>query len=327
MKFRSSLYMLTFAALLGTCGSGLAQDAQSYPDKPIRIIVPFAPGGSSDVLARSLGQKLTEMWGQQILVDNRPGAGGNIGAAEAAHAEPDGYTLLLVDVGTITISPSIYSNLGYDPEKGFAPVTMVAVSPHALVVNPSVPVNSVEELVAYAKANPDTLNFASAGNGTAVHLAGEQFQQMTGTQWTHVPYKGGAAALIGIVGGEVDLTLNGLLATLPHIKSGKLKALAVAGSHRASAMPDLPTVSEAGVPGFQSGSWQGLLAPAGTPPNIVAKLNDAVVKVLNEPDMKQRLADQGAEVVANTPEEFAVFIRDDKAKWAKIVKDSGVKVE
>ena len=161
-----------------------------------------------------------------------PGAGRNIGAAEAAHSDPDGYTLVLFDVGTITISPSIYSNLGYDAEKGFAPVTMVAVSPHALVVNPSVPVNSVEELIAYARPIPDTLNFASAGNGTAVHLAGEQFQQMTGTQWTHVPYKGGAAALIGIVGGEVDLTLNGLLATLPHIKSGKLKALAVAGSHR-----------------------------------------------------------------------------------------------
>ena len=254
-------------------------------------------------------------------------AGGNIGAAEAAHAEPDGYTLVLFDIGTITISPSIYSNLGYDPEKGFAPVTMVAVSPHALVVNPSVPVNSVEELIAYAKANPDTLNFASAGNGTAVHLAGEKFQQMTGTHWTHVPYKGGAAALIGIVGGEVDLTLNGLLATMPHIKSGKLKALAIAGSHRSSAMPDLPTVSEAGVPGFRSGSWQGLLAPAGTPPDIVAKIHDAVVKVLNEPEMKQRLADQGAEVVANTSEEFAVFIREDTAKWAKIVKDSGVKVE
>ena len=301
------------AAGLAMMPPALAQDAQGYPDKPVRIIVPFAPGGSSDVLARAIGQKLAEIWGQQIVVDNRPGAGGNIGAAETAHAEPDGYTLLLLDVGTITISPSIYSSLGYDTEKDFAPVTMVAVSPHALVVNPAVPVSSVEELTVYAKANPDKLNFASAGNGTAVHLAGEQFQQMTGTQWTHVPYKGGAAALIGIVGGEVDLTLNGLLATLPHINSGKLKVLAVAGSNRASAMPDLPTVSEAGVPGFQSGSWQGLLAPAGTPPDIVAKVHDAVVKVLNEPDM-QRLADQGAEVVANTPEELAVFIREDTAK-------------
>ena len=228
---RSLRHLLVLAALAGASGTGLAQDAASYPDKPIRIVVPFAPGGSSDVLARSIGQKLTEMWGQQVLVDNRPGAGGNIGAAEAAHAEPDGYTLVLFDIGTITISPSIYSNLGYDPVNGFAPVTMVAVSPHALVVNPSVPVNSVEELIAYAKANPDTLNFASAGNGTAVHLAGEQFQQMTETHWTHVPYKGGAAALVGIVGGEVDLTLNGLLATLPHIKSGKLKALAVAGAN------------------------------------------------------------------------------------------------
>jgi len=234
---------------------------------------------------------------------------------------------LLFDVGTITISPSIYTNLGYDPETSFAPVTMVAVSPHALVVNPSIPVNSVQELIAYAKANPNKLNFASAGNGTSVHLAGEQFQRMTGMKLTHVPYKGGAAALVGIVGGEVDLTLNGLLATLPHIKSGRLKALAVAGTKRASAMPDLPTVSEAGVLGFQSGSWQGLLAPAGTPGDIVAKLHDAVVKVLNDPDMTRHLADQGAEVVGSTPEEFATFIRDDTRKWAEIVKETGIKVQ
>lgn len=327
MKIRLSLLSAMFAAFLGTCDTALAQGAQSYPDKPIRIIVPFAPGGSSDVLARAIGQKLTEMWGQQVLVDNRPGAGGNIGASETARSAPDGYTLVLFDVGTITISPSIYPNLNYDPERSFAPVTMVAVSPHALVVNPSIPVSSVQELIAYSKANPGKLNYASAGNGTAVHLAGEQFQQMTGTKWTHVPYKGGAAAIVGIVGGEVDLTLNGLLATLPHIKSGRLKVLAVAGTKRAAAMPDLPTVSEAGVPGFQSGSWQGLLAPAGTPPDIVAKLHDAVVKVLNEPDMTKRLADQGAEVVGSTPEEFAAFIRDDTAKWAKIVKDTGIKVE
>jgi len=326
MKFRLSLLSAMLAASIGTCGSVLAQGAQSYPERPIRIIVPFAPGGSSDVLARSIGQKLTEMWGQQVIVDNRPGASGNIGAGEAARSEPDGYTLLLVDVGTITISPSIFPQLGYDPA-GFAPITMVAVSPHALVVNPSVPVSSVQELIAYGKANPGKLNYASAGIGTAVHLAGEQFQEMTGTTWTHVPYKGGAAALVGIVGGEVDLTLNGLLATLPHIKSGKLRALAVAGTKRASAMPDLPTVSEAGVPGFQSGSWQGLLAPGGTPKEIVTKLHDGVVKVLNDPDMTKRLADQGAEVVGDTPEEFAAFIREDTTKWARLVKDKAIKVE
>jgi len=281
----------------------------------------------SDVLARSIGQKLTGMWGQQVLVDNRPGAGANIGASETARSAPDGYTRVLFDVGTITITPSIYTNLGYDPEKSFAPVTMVAVSSHALVVNPSIPVNSVQELIAYAKANPNKLNFASAGNGTAVHLAGEQFRRMTGMKLTHVPYKGGAAALVGIVGGEVDLTLNGLLATLPHIKSGRLKALAVAGTKRASAMPDLPTVSEAGVPGFQSGSWQGLLASAGTPGDIVAKLHDTVVKVLNDPDVTRHLADQGAEVVGSTPEEFATFICDDTREWAEIVKETGIKVQ
>jgi tripartite-type tricarboxylate transporter receptor subunit TctC len=325
---RSILRRLAAAgALFALATSAFAQGASNYPSKPIRIVVPFAPGGTSDVLARAIGQKLNELWKQPVVVDNKPGAGGNIGAELVAKADPDGYTLLLLDVGTLTISPAIYPKLGYDPIKDLAPITMVAVSPHALVVHPSVPANSVKELIAWAKANPGKINFASAGNGTAVHLAGEQFKLMTGIDMVHVPYKGGAQALTGLVGGEVNMTLNGLLATLPHIKSGKIKALAIASKTRSTALPDLPTVSEAGVPGFQSGSWQGLLTAGATPKDIVAKLNKAVVEVLNSPELKERMAAQGADVVGDSPEQFGTFLRDEKVRWAKIVKDSGVKVE
>jgi tripartite-type tricarboxylate transporter receptor subunit TctC len=325
---RSILRRLAAAgALFALATSAFGQGASNYPSKPIRIVVPLAPGGTSDVLARAIGQKLNELWKQPVVVDNKPGAGGNIGAELVAKADPDGYTLLLLDVGTLTISPAIYPKLGYDPIKDLAPITMVAVSPHALVVHPSVPANSVKELIAWAKANPGKINFASAGNGTAVHLAGEQFKLMTGIDMVHVPYKGGAQALTGLVGGEVNMTLNGLLATLPHIKSGKIKALAIASKTRSTALPDLPTVSEAGVPGFQSGSWQGLLTAGATPKDIVAKLNKAVVEVLNSPELKERMAAQGADVVGDSPEQFGTFLRDEKVRWAKIVKDSGVKVE
>jgi tripartite-type tricarboxylate transporter receptor subunit TctC len=309
------------------CGSGLAQGAAGFPSKPIRIVVPFASGGTSDVLARAIAQKLSETWKQPVVVENKPGAGGNIGAEMVAKAEPDGHTLLLLDVGTLTISPSIYARLGYDPIKDLAPVTMVAVSPHALVIHPSIPANSVKELIAWAKANPGKLNFASAGNGTAVHLAGEQFKMATGIEMVHVPYKGGAQALTGMVGGEVNMTLNGLLATLPHIKSGKLKALAIAGKTRSPVLPDLPTVEEAGVPGFQSGSWQGLLATGGTPKDVVAKINGAVVQVLQSAEIKERMAAQGADVVGDSPGQFGTFLRTESVRWAKIVKDAHIKVE
>jgi len=314
-------------SLLALATPAAAQSAASFPSKPVRIIVPFAPGGTSDVLARAIGQKLSDTWKQPVVVDNKPGAGGNIGAEMVAKAEPDGHTLLLLDVGTLTISPSIYPKLGYDPVKDLAPITMVAVSPHALVIHPSIPANSVKELIAWAKANPGKINFASAGNGTAVHLAGEQFKLMTGIEMVHVPYKGGAQALTAMVGGEVNMTLNGLLATLPHIKSGKLKALAIAGKTRSPALPDLPTVAEAGVPGFQSGSWQGLLASGGTPKEVVTKINAAVVQVLQTPEIKERMAAQGADVVGDSPEQFGAFIRDEKVRWAKIVKDANIKVE
>lgn len=332
MDRRQVLRSLTVAAALAALpDAARAQGAAAYPTKPIRIVVPFAPGGTSDVLARAIGQKLTEAWKQPVVVENRPGAGGNIGAELVARAEPDGYTLLMIDVGTLTISPSVYPRMAYDPLKDLAPVTMVAVSPHALVVHPSVPAGNVAELVAYARANPGTINFANSGNGTLIQLAGEQFKDLTGITLTQVPYKGGAQAIVGLIGGEVNMTLNGMLATLPHIKSGKLKLLAVAGERRMEALPDVPTVSEAGagvgLAGFQSGSWQGLLAPAGTPRDVVAKLNKAVVEVLNAPDIKEKLAQQGAEVVGDTPEHFADFMRADHAKWAKIVKETGIKAD
>jgi len=322
---RRSLLHLTAGAAALPAAVRIAS-AQAYPTRPITLVVPIGAGGATDTAARIIAEKLQEKLQQSVVVENRPGAGSVIGTGFVAKATPDGHTLLFMEPGAV-LAKWLNKSVPFDVTKDFVPIAMVATSPLVLFAHPSVTFSDVPGLIAYSKANPDTLNFASAGNGTAVHLAGEKFQEMTGTHWTHVPYKGGAAALIGIVGGEVDLTLNGLLATMPHIKSGKLKALAIAGSHRSSAMPDLPTVSEAGVPGFQSGSWQGLLAPAGTPPEIVAKIHDAVVKVLNEPEMKQRLADQGAEVVANTPEEFAVFIREDTAKWAQIVKTSGIKIE
>ena len=329
---RHILQGLAMAGLAAATPTGAwAQGATAYPAKPIRIIVPFAPGGTSDVLSRAIGQKLTELWKQPVVVENRPGAGGNIGAELVARAEPDGYTLLMIDVGTLTISPSVYPKLAYDPLKDLAPVTMVAFSPHALVVHPSVPASNVGELVAYAKKNPGAINFANSGNGTLIQLAGEQFKTLTGITMTQVPYKGGAQALVGLIGGEVNMMLNGTLATLPHIKSGKLKVLAVSGERRTEAMPEVPTIMESGgavgLGSFQSGSWQGLLAPANTPADIVAKLNKAVVEILNTPDMKDKLAQQGAEVVGDAPAHFAQFMRDDTARWSKIVKEAGIKAD
>jgi tripartite-type tricarboxylate transporter receptor subunit TctC len=328
MKRRHLLSTLAVSALAAAMpGASQAQDAKSYPSKPIRIVVPFAPGGSSDVLARAIGQKLTVAWGQPVVIENKPGAGGNIGAENVARSAPDGYSLLMIDVGTITISPALFPKLGYDPVKDFAPITTVAFSPHALVVNPSVPANTAAELVAFAKTKPDGLDFANPGIGTLIQLAAEQFKTDTGIKLTQVPYKGGAQAVLGVMSGEVSMTLNGLLATLPHIKSGKLRVLAVTGLKRAEALPDVPTLNETILPGFLSGSWQGLLAPAGTPKEVVTKLNAAVVEMLQMPDMKQQLSNQGAEVVADTPEQFAAFIRNDVEKWGKVVRDSGIKAE
>ena len=304
-----------------------AATAQTYPSKPIRVIVPFAAGGTSDILARFIGPKLTEAWGQPVIIENKTGANGNVGADYVAKSAPDGYTLLLADIGAIAISPSVYPTLPYDPVKDFSPVVMVSYSPHVLAVHPSVPVSNVKELIAYAKERPGQLNFAVSGTGGAPHLAGIEFQQRTGVQWSYIPYKGGSAAVMDVVAGQANILFNGMLATYGQVKNGKLKALGVSSSKRVAAAPDLATVAEQGLPGFETGSWQGVVAAAGTPKEIVAKLNAEFTRILNTQDMKEKLAAQGTEVRTDTPESFAAFIRNEKARWAKVVKDSGAKFD
>jgi tripartite-type tricarboxylate transporter receptor subunit TctC len=299
--------------------------ADGYPAKPIRIVVPFAAGGTSDVLARTLGEKLTGIWGQPVLVDNRPGADGNLGADAVAKAAPDGHTLLLVDISTLTVSPLVMAKLSYDPIKDLTPVTMISFSAHALVVNPALPVKSVSELVAYSRANPDKLNFA-AGN-QVTRLVAEHLKRSANLNMLSVPYKGGAAALNAVIGGEVQVTLVGLLASLPQVQGNKLRAIATTGPKRSDVLPQVPTLAESGLPGFVSGSWQGLLAPAGTPPAVIAKLNAAVVAVFREPALKAKLAGQGTEVVGDTPEHFAAVLRSDAETWKKVADQAGIKPE
>jgi tripartite-type tricarboxylate transporter receptor subunit TctC len=309
------------AAFLIAVASGV--HAQTYPSKPIRWIVPFPPGGSTDLLARIVGQKLTESWGQQVVVENRGGAGGTLGAGEAARAPADGYTLLM---GAIhhTIATSVYPKLPYDFQKDLAPITVVAIVPNVLVVNPSVPANSVKELIAYAKANPGKLTYGSAGTGTAHHLIGEQFNAQAGVNIVHVPYKGSAPAVADLIGGQVSIMYDTVASCLPHVKAGKLRPLAVATAKRASALPDVPTIAEAALPGFEVTTWFGALAPAKTPQEIVIKLNAEIVKILNMPDVKKRLAEAGAEPVGNTPEEMAAQIKRETEEFGKIVKQAKI---
>ncbi len=279
----------TICALLLTLNATAQPNpAPAYPTKPIKIVVPYAAGGTSDVLARLLGQKLTDAWGQIVVVENKAGASGNIGADFVAKAAPDGYTLLLADIGTLAIAPSVYPALPFDPVKDFAPVSMVAYSPHILVVHPSVKASNVKELIEYAKANPGKMNYATSGVGGANHLAGVEFANRTGVQWVYVPYKGGAQAIADVAGGQSNVMFNGMLATYPHVKSGNLKIIAVSGATRMSSIPDVPTVAESGVPGFETGSWQGVLAPAGTPAAIIEKLNAELARILNSSDMGNR---------------------------------------
>ena len=311
---------MAFAAIAGA-------QTPSYPTKPIRLVVPFPAGGATDILARAVAQKLTEAWGQAVVVDNRPGAGGNIGSELVAKAAPDGYTLEMGTVGTHAINASLYAKMPYDHVKDFAPVILVAGVPNVLVVNPSVPANSVQELVAYAKANPGKLNFASSGSGTSIHLSGELFKVMAGVQMTHIPYKGSAQALQDLIGGQVQLMFDNLPPSLPQIKSGKLRALGVTTAARSAALPDTPTIAESGLPGFEASSWFGVLAPAGTSPVIIAKLNAEIAKWLATPEAKEKLVAIGANIAGGTPEDFARHIAAETLKWAKVVKDSGAKVD
>jgi tripartite-type tricarboxylate transporter receptor subunit TctC len=301
--------------------------AATYPVRPIRFIVPFAPGGGGDIVGRIVGQRLSERLGKPLIVDNRGGAGGTLGTDLAAKDAPDGYTLLLGNVGPLALSPSLYPGLSYAPARDLAPVTMVASFPNLLVSNASLPVKSVQELVAYAKARPGKLNFASAGSGTSTHLAAELFKSEAGIDVVHVPYKGGAAALTDVISGQVAYYFGSLPSSLPLARSGKLRALAVTSLKRSPAAPDIPTVAESGYRGFETSAWYGLLVPAGTPRDIIAKLNAGTMFVLGLPDVKERLAQEGSEPMGNSPAEFGAYIKSEIAKWASVVKTAHVKAD
>jgi tripartite-type tricarboxylate transporter receptor subunit TctC len=323
---RSALRMAAAAA-----GGSLAlsipawASAQSYPTKTARIVVPYPPGGPTDIVARLVGQKLSERYGQSFVIENRPGAGGNLGAENVARAEPDGYSLL---VGTTAhaINPSIFKEMNYDFVADFAPVALFTLVPLVLVVHPSVPAKTVQEFIELAKKPGSDLSYASSGNGQSTHLAAELFKSMTGAQLTHVPYKGSAPALTDLAGGQVAAMFDTTLSAMPQVKSGRLRALAVTSAQRSGAAPELPTIAEAGVPGYEATAWNGLLAPAGTPKEIVTELNRAVNEILKSPEVAQRLAADGAEAGTGSADDFAAFIRDEVTKWAKVAESSGAKV-
>ena len=301
--------------------------AQSYPSKPIRLIIPFPPGGSTDILGRSLAQKLSEAWGQQVLVDNRGGAGGTIGADLAAKAPADGYTLLMGHIGTLAVNVSLYPKLGYDPVRDFAPVSMVALVPNVLVVHPALPVKNVTELIAYAKANPGKLNYSSGGNGSAAHLAVEYFKLQTKTEIVHVPYKGTGPSVTDLIAGQVSMTMTGAPAVIPHVQSGRIRALGVSSPQRIPALAQIPTVVESGVPGFDATQWYGVVAPVGTPKDIVARLNAEIRKIMQSKEMLERLNTEGAISAAGTPEQFDAYIKSEIARWGAVVKAAGMKAD
>jgi tripartite-type tricarboxylate transporter receptor subunit TctC len=301
--------------------------AQSYPARPVRIVVPFPPGGGTDIGTRIIAQKLQESWGQPVVVENKPGAAGIVGTEMVAKAAPDGYTLIMGNIGTHAINISLYKKLSYDPVKDFAPISQVAGLPLFLLVHPSIPVNSVKELIALARAKPGELNFSSSGAGGSMHVAAELFKNMTGVNMVHIPYKGGSPAVADLLSGQVALSFATVLETLSHVKSGRVRALAVTSAARSIAYPELPTVAEAGVPGYESISWLGLFAPAGTPGDIVNRISSDVQRVIRLPEVKERLLAQGAEPIGTSPEQFALALRSDIAKYARIIRESGYKTE
>jgi tripartite-type tricarboxylate transporter receptor subunit TctC len=321
--------LLAACAVLVTAVLAFAFPAQAdtFPSRTVKLVVPFPPGGPLDATGRAIAQKLTEAWGQSVIVENKPGAGGNIGAGYVAKSAPDGYTVVMGALSTHAVNPSLYPKMPFDAQRDFAPITLVAITPNVLVVNPSLPVHSVKELIAYAKANPGKLSFGSGSIGSAGHLAGELFKVDAGVDMVHVPYKGAAPAMQGLLAGDTQLMFDNLASAMSQVNAGKLRALAVTTAERSKLVSDLPTMAEAGVPGFDISTWYGLLAPAGTPPDLIAKWNADVTKILSAPEMRERLATQGAEAAPDSPADFAKFIASELVKYAKIVKASGAKVD
>lgn len=317
-------YRFLLGALIAlAAGSVLAQ----YPNRPLRIIVPFPPGGAVDVLARAVGLNARESLGQNIVIDNRPGFGGAVGSEVAAKATADGYTLLMGSTSTISINPTLVAKLPYDPVRDFVPITQVAFVPHLLASSAAVPATTLKEFMAYVKARPGKVAYGSAGTGTPHHIALEMFKQMTGLDMLHVPYKGTSPALVDLLSGQISCMSAEILAVLPHVRAGRLRALGIATAARNQVAPDIPTISEAGLPGFEVTSWYGILAPTGTPPEITRRLAGDIAKSLATPDMRQRFSDMGATPVGSTPEQFAAFIKREGTKWAKAIKDSGARVD
>ncbi|HTP94764.1 MAG TPA: tripartite tricarboxylate transporter substrate binding protein [Burkholderiales bacterium] len=329
MRLTAWQIFTSIAAAVTLAGAALVHSApvlaQAYPGKPLRIIVPWAPGGTADILARILGQKMAEDFGQQVLVDNRPGASGLIGTEALVRSAPDGYTLLLATTAPNSVAASLYPKLPYDVFKDFAPISLLAKTFYVMSVHPSLPVTNVREFVAFAKSRPGQLNFASAGNGTPNHLSGEMFKSLTGVRMQHIPYKGSAPAVAEVIGGQVPLVFENVAVVVPHIKAGRLRALAITSAKRSALLPEVPTIAESGFPGFEAIGWFGVMVPATTPREIVVRLNGEIVRVLGLPDVRRRVEGLGAEVVSTTPEAFDQFNRAQVIKWAKVVKDSGAR--
>ena len=312
------------AALIGLLAFAAAAQAQTYPARAVRLVVPFAAGGSTDIIGRTVGQRLSEAWGQPVVVDNRPGGSTVIGTDAVAKSAPDGHTLLITPA-PFTIVPSLIAKLPYDPARDFEPITLINTTPLVVVVHPGVPAKSLKELITLAKRKSGALNYGSSGSGGSNHLAGELFNAMAGVKMVHIPYKGNAPALTDLVGGHVDVVFNGLTSAMPLIKSGKLRPLAVTSIQRAGALPDMPTLDELGLKGFQAVAWNGLTAPARTPKDIVARINADVLKIVRSPELVERLKAEGSDPVGNSPAEYAAFLRDEIAKWNKVIKFANIK--
>jgi len=319
--------MLAAGFTIVATGGIPAAGAQPFPTKPVKLVVPFPPGGSLDNVGRLLAQKLSEEWGQQVVVENKPGAGGNIGADAVAKSPPDGYTVVMGALSTHAVNPNLYKTMPYDAARDFAPISNVAITPNVLIVSSKSPVHTLADLIAYAKANPGKTNFGSGSNGSAGHLAGELFKLESGTDVMHIPYKGGAPALQALLAGDTQFMFDNLANAMAQVKGGTVRPIAVTTAQRSKLAPDLPTMAEAGMPGFDISTWFGLLAPAGTPPDVIAKWNAAVVRALNSPDVREKMLAQGAEPSPTTPSEFAAFIAKEREKYARIVKASGAKVD